>query len=92
MTQADGEREYDGELEKLRGLQERFCEELRADIIRLKGFVSAEIGDDSELDVFGLMELKKKLERQLRAEAAVGRSTGVLTEDSDCGGTEMFKV
>lgn len=90
VTKVYSERGDNGELEKLRGLQERFCEELRSDIIRLKGFVGGEVSDDSELDVFGLMELKKKLERRLREEAACGGSVGVLTEDS--GGMEMFKV
>ena len=73
-----------GDMAQLRGMQECFCEELRADIIRLCSFVKApDIPDVNSLDVFGLITLKKKLEKQLRSEVTKCSDTGVVTGGSE---------
>lgn len=92
VTKVYGDREVNAEIEKLRAAQERFCEDLRGDIIRLGCFVkSMDISDIGELDVFGLMELKKKLSRQLREEAVSGSAAGIAAV-SDGDGMEAFRV
>jgi hypothetical protein len=92
VTKVYGEREVNAEIEKLRAAQERFCEELRGDIIRLGCFVkSYDIGEVEDMDIFALMELKKKLSRQLREEAASGKAAGVAAE-YDIGEMEAFRV
>lgn len=92
VTKVYGDREVNAEIEKLRAAQERFCEDLRGDIIRLGCFVkSADIGNTENMDVFGLMELKKKLSRQLRDEAASGKAAGVAAA-CDGGEMEAFRV
>ncbi|MCR5539361.1 MAG: hypothetical protein K6F71_00790 [Ruminococcus sp.] len=92
VTKVYGDREVNAEIEKLRAAQERFCEDLRGDIIRLGCFVkSTDIGNTENMDVFGLMELKKKLSRQLRDEAASGRAAGVAAA-CDGGEMEAFRV
>lgn len=92
VTKVYGEREVNAEIEKLRAAQERFCEELRGDIIRLGCFVkSYDIGEVEDMDIFALMELKKKLSRQLREEAASGKAAGVAAE-YDSGEMEAFRV
>ena len=92
VTKVYGDREVNAEIEKLRAAQERFCEDLRGDIIRLGCFVkSVDIGDTENMDVFGLIELKKKLSRQLRDEAASGRAAGVAAA-CDGGEMEAFRV
>ena len=56
------------------------CDELRADIVRLRYFVSdKDIPEADGLDVFGLIELKKKLEKKLRDEAVHGGDIGVVS-------------
>ncbi|MBE6867203.1 MAG: hypothetical protein E7494_00375 [Ruminococcus albus] len=92
VTKVYGEREVNAEIEKLRTAQEQFCEELRGDIIRLGCFVkSYDIGEVEDMDIFALMELKKKLSRQLREEAASGKAAGVAAE-YDSGEMEAFRV
>ena len=92
VTKVYGDREVNAEIEKLRAAQERFCEDLRGDIIRLGCFVkSMDISDIGELDVFGLMELKKKLSRQLREEAVSGSAAGIAAA-SDVESMEAFRV
>lgn len=92
VTKVYGEREVNAEIEKLRAAQERFCEELRGDIIRLGCFVkSYDIVEVEDMDIFALMELKKKLSRQLREEAASGKAAGVAAE-YDSGEMEAFRV
>ena len=92
VTKVYGEREVNAEIEKLRAAQEQFCEELRGDIIRLGCFVkSYDIGEVEDMDIFALMELKKKLSRQLREEAASGKAAGVAAE-YDSGEMEAFRV
>ena len=92
VTKVYGEREVNAEIEKLRAAQERFCEELRGDIIRLGCVVkSYDIGEVEDMDIFALMELKKKLSRQLREEAASGKAAGVAAE-YDSGEMEAFRV
>lgn len=92
VTKVYGERGVNAEIEKLRAAQERFCEELRGDIIRLGCFVkSYDIGEVEDMDIFALMELKKKLSRQLREEAASGKAAGVAAE-YDSGEMEAFRV
>lgn len=92
VTKVYGEREVNAEIEKLRAAQVQFCEELRGDIIRLGCFVkSADIGEVEDMDIFALMELKKKLSRQLREEAASGKAAGVAAE-YDSGEMEAFRV
>jgi len=92
VTKVYGEREVNAEIEKLRAAQERFCEELRGDIIRLGCFVkNADIVEVEDMDIFALMELKKKLSRQLREEAASGKAAGVAAE-YDSGEMEAFRV
>ncbi|MBO4867607.1 MAG: hypothetical protein J5582_13780 [Ruminococcus sp.] len=82
------------DIDAIREMQACFCEDLRADIIRLGSFVkSADIGEVDGLDVFALLELKKKLSRQLREEAASGKAAGVAAyEDCDSGEMEAFRV
>ncbi|MBQ8965942.1 hypothetical protein [Ruminococcus sp.] len=82
VTKVYGERSEGGAEEALRGLEERFCEELRRDIIRLKSFISGKTEDFDGLDIGGLLDMKKALESQLRAEAA-GGSVGIAAADSD---------
>ena len=92
VTKVYGEgADYSG-AEAVRGMAEAFSAELRADIIRLGCFVkSADIPDIGKLDVFGLLDVKKRLERQLRAEAACGGDVGVIAaEDSEALGA--FRV
>ncbi|EXM39695.1 hypothetical protein RASY3_07695 [Ruminococcus albus SY3] len=92
VTKVYGEREVNAEIEKLRAAQEQFCEELRGDIIRLGCFVkSYDIVEVEDMDIFALMELKKKLSRQLREEAASGKAAGVAAE-YDSGEMEAFRV
>ncbi|WP_294483680.1 hypothetical protein [uncultured Ruminococcus sp.] len=92
VTKVYGEREVNAEIEKLRAAQEQFCEELRGDIIRLGCFVkSYDIGEVEDMDIFALMELKKKLSHQLREEAASGKAAGVAAE-YDSGEMEAFRV
>lgn len=92
VTKVYGEREVNAEIEKLRAAQVQFCEELRGDIIRLGCFVkSYDIGEVEDMDIFALMELKKKLSRQLREEAASGKAAGVAAE-YDSGEMEAFRV
>ncbi|SEL40335.1 hypothetical protein [Ruminococcus albus] len=82
------------DIDVIREMQACFCEDLRADIIRLGSFVkSADIGEVDGLDVFALLELKKKLSRQLREEAASGKALGVAAyEGCDSGEMEAFRV
>lgn len=83
VTKVYGEGCGESEGSELRAMAEMFSAELRADIIRLGCFVkSADVPDMEELDVFALLEIKKRLERQLREESAGGGSVGVLTADS----------
>lgn len=92
VTKVYGEGAREGEAKELRDLTEAFSAELRSDIIRLGCFVkSAEIPKLEELDVYGLMDVKKRLERQLREEAAKGCAVGVIAaEDSEALGA--FRV
>ena len=84
VTKVYGEREVNAEIEKLRAAQESFCEDLRGDIIRLGCFVkSADMGEVDKLDVFALLELKKKLSRQLREEAVTERAAGIAAAEDD---------
>ena len=82
VTKVYGEREDSDAAEALKSLEKLFCEELTADIIRLRGFVDGEVPDHSELDIYGMIELKRRLEKQLRDEAASG-SAGVVKSSSD---------
>ena len=84
VTKVYGEREVNAEIERLRAAQERFCEDLRGDIIRLGCFVkNADMGEVDKLDVFALLELKKKLSRQLREEAVTERAAGIAAAEDD---------
>ncbi|ADU21813.1 hypothetical protein [Ruminococcus albus] len=84
VTKVYGEREVNAEIERLRAAQESFCEDLRGDIIRLGCFVkNADMGEVDKLDVFALLELKKKLSRQLREEAVTERAAGIAAAEDD---------
>lgn len=85
VTKYYSERGVNDEIQQFCGMQEKFCEELKSDIIRLGCFVKkADIPDIDEMDVFALIELKKRLEKQLRSEAAHDRSVcGVVTDGSE---------
>lgn len=84
VTKVYGEREVNAEIERLRVAQERFCEDLRGDIIRLGCFVkNADMGEVDKLDVFALLELKKKLSRLLREEAVTERAAGIAAAEDD---------
>ena len=84
VTKVYGEREVNAEIERLRAAQERFYEDLRGDIIRLGCFVkNADMGEVDKLDVFALLELKKKLSRQLREEAVTERAAGIAAAEDD---------
>ncbi len=84
VTKVYGEREVNAEIERLRAAQERFCEDLRGDIIRLGCFVkNADMGEVEDMDIFALLELKKKLSRQLREEAVTERAAGIAAAEDD---------
>ncbi len=84
VTKVYGEREVNAEIERLRAAQESFCEDLRGDIIRLGCFVkNADMVEVDKLDVFALLELKKKLSRLLREEAVTERAAGIAAAEDD---------
>lgn len=92
VTKVYGEGADDGSAEELRSMAEAFSAELRADIIRLGCFVkSAEIPELGSLDVYGLLDVKRRLEKQLREEAAEGGSVGVASSEGS-GALGAFRV
>ncbi len=78
----------DTENRRLMEMADAACDELRADIIRLGCFLGGEAYDAQGMDIYGLIRLKRQLEKELRSKNSGGSRRVSVKKEADLS----FKV